>query len=236
MSPEEAERKLREKPPDLGKLSKTSIINSAFTKELESMTAEGRVLGQTVSATRITALDPKPAQRRRWERKMVIREVQRRGRLSKAQIIKRTERALTTKSPMLKTSMKKLNPLANQIAGKTIEDAIVQMRYSVKKSATVVREQLEAARDQAIVERGMGLGAIPGADHVTKGLQTMVRLKDGKLHKIKDRTGIYVDQAWTGKGAYGQDRNPRARGRVDRLRLPQTSMIPPIHRLVNSHG
>lgn len=222
--PEEA-RKLdpQQERPELGSLSEDSLINSRLLRLDDTESAKTSVLGQVIPKTRVMALDPKPIQRRRWERKMVIREIQKRGRLSKAQILKRTERALTARSPFIKTSMKKLNPLANQIAGKPIEDAIVQMRFSKKKAAVDVRQQLEAARDLAIVERGMGLGQ---ADESRRGMKTTVKLKDGTSHTILDRTGIYVDQAWVGKGSYGMDRNPRARGRIDKLSLPQTSTCP----------
>ena len=37
-------------------------------------------------------LDPDPRNRRRWEQKMVIRQVKKRGRLTKDQVLKRTER------------------------------------------------------------------------------------------------------------------------------------------------
>lgn len=54
--------------------------------------------------------------------------------------------------------MKKLAPLARQIAGKPIDEAILQMRFSKKKVAQEVREHLIEAKHEAIVARGMGLG------------------------------------------------------------------------------
>jgi len=165
-------------------------------------------------------LDPQPEVRRRWERKMVIKSIQRRGRLSRTQVIKRTEREYQAASSFWKTSMKKLNPLARQIAGKPIEEAIVQMQYSKKKAAIGIHNHLIEARNRAVVERGMGLGHATG----TMGEKRSFRLKDGTLHHVFDQTGIYIEQAWVNKGAYGQDSSPRARGRIDRLRLPQTSM------------
>ena len=151
---------------------------------------------------------------------MAIKQVQRRGRLTKSQVIKQTERSLVSRSSLLKTSMKKLSPLANQIAGKSVEDAITQMRFSKKKPAIAVREHLEAARDSAIVDRGMGLGRAQGVT----GSPTVIKTKAGERVRVKDRTAMYVAQAWVNKGPYGQDINPRARGRIDRLRLPQTSV------------
>ncbi|KAL2071701.1 hypothetical protein VTL71DRAFT_12936 [Oculimacula yallundae] len=85
------------------------------------------------------ALDPDPQGRLRWERKMVIRDIHKRGRLTKTQRLKREERVLLSKSHDFKTSVKKLVPLAKQIAGKTVEEAIVQMRFSKKKAAQDVK-------------------------------------------------------------------------------------------------
>lgn len=104
-------------------------------------------------------LDPQPRQRRRWERKMIMMSIKRRGRLSKTEMIKRTERQSLTKSEMWQTSMKKLAPLARQIAGKPLREAIVQMQFSKKKFSKPILEQLQQAELTAIVERGMGLEA-----------------------------------------------------------------------------
>jgi ribosomal protein L22 len=48
----------------------------------------------------------------------------------------------------------------NQIAGKTVEEALVQLRFSKKKVARDVWKGLKMARDEAIVARGMGLGKV----------------------------------------------------------------------------
>jgi ribosomal protein L22 len=151
---------------------------------------------------------------------MVIKEVQKRGRLTKAQLLKTQERQLLAKSHDFKTSVKKLNPLARQIAGKTVEDAIVQMRFSKKKAAKDVLEHLEHAKNEATVKRGMGLGAVNAKklDHPLK-LQT----KDGKRIKVEDPTTIYVDQAWVGRGLYGTTPDHRARGQINMTKNPTTS-------------
>jgi ribosomal protein L22 len=112
------------------------------------------------------AVDPDPRARVRWERKMVIRSI-RNGtnpwaRESKDARIKRTERQMISKSPFLPTSGKKLVHLAHQIQGKTLDDALLQMRFSPKKMAREVAVQLKLARDLAVVERGMGLGHVNG--------------------------------------------------------------------------
>jgi ribosomal protein L22 len=121
----------------------------------------------------------------------------------------------------MKTSTKKLGMLARQIAGKPIEDAIVQMRFSKKLVAQDLMKQLEYSRDLAIVNRGMGLGKVDG----TAGEPVTIQLKDGKRKKIEDRTGIYIDQAWVGRGSYTYAPDYRGRGRVNRLRCPWTSKL-----------
>lgn len=206
----QSSRRSDQKLPTRGSLASTSLVRSLQPPRMRQ---------GLVTPTRTQYLDPKPQQRRRWERKMVIRSIRRRGRLSRQEEIKRTERSYVLRSEWQRTSVKKLSPLANQIAGKPIEDAIVQMSFSKKKHAVAVKNHLIAARDRAIVERGMGLGRPEGR----AGRPTEIKLKDGSKHRVKDRTGIYVDQAWVGKGSYGLSANPRAKGRIDRLRLPQTS-------------
>ena len=169
------------------------------------------------------ALDPDPTSRVRWERKMVIREIHKRGRLSRTQLIKRQERELLSKSHNIKTSVKKLGPLARQIAGKSVEEAIVQMRFSKKKAAIEVRKHLEHARNEAIVRRGMGLGVLEGR----KTSPTVIKRKDGKRIKVDDPTALYVDQAWVGKGDYGITPDHRARGQINLMHNPTTRKLFP---------
>ncbi|KAL2056824.1 hypothetical protein ABVK25_002563 [Lepraria finkii] len=177
------------------------------------------------------ALDPFPSTRRRWLRKMVIRDVRGRGRLSKTEKILRTERTHLSKSPLIKTSIKKLYPLARQIAGKPLTEAMVQMRFSKKKAAREVLRHLELARDQAVVVRGMGLGAVgDNAEGKGKGKkekeeeELVVEDKQGKRRVVTDRSAMYVDEAWVGRGPYEEGMDYRARGRGYRLRLPYTSI------------
>jgi ribosomal protein L22 len=171
-------------------------------------------------AAMAAVLDPVPERRQLWERKKVIQEIRKRGRLSKTALLKRTERQSLAKSHNFKTSTKKLGMLARQIAGRSIDDAITQMRFSKKGVAKDVREHLEFAKNQAIVSRGMGLGAAEG----TKGEPTTIELKNGKFQRVEDRTQIYIDQAWVGKGPHGIDIEIRARGRRNLLKLPTTSL------------
>ncbi|KAL4877452.1 ribosomal protein L22/L17 [Aspergillus karnatakaensis] len=167
-------------------------------------------------------LDPKPKRRVTWERRMVIRQLRKGGRLSKKEQIMQTERESLVKSHWFKTSIKKLGPLARQIAGKNIDDAIVQMQFSKKKAAKDVLEHLKHAKNVAVVRSGMGLGAV--GENAPKDKPVTVILKDGEKKVITDRTAIYIDQAWVNRGPYGIDYDYRARGVVNRLRPPYTSL------------
>lgn len=186
------------------------------------------------------ALDPDPRARKRWQRKVIIQDIRRRHRMPKTLKIVRTERVSSSKSQMLKTSVKKLGPLARQVAGKPIEEAIVQMRFSKKKAAADVKKLLEYARDEATVRKGMGLGQVKPLEEVKAegdrngsekkvefGVQNekpiMIEDKKGKKRLITDRTSIYVDQAWVGRGKYEKKSNPRAFGRIEIMRPPWTS-------------
>lgn len=218
---------LKKKPPPRpepvpGDLASSSIFESedagpTTKKKAGAPTAGGvRRRDPTVMAA---VLDPRPHVRRRWERKMVIKDIRRRGRVTRKEWIKKNERESLSKSHFLKTSVKKLGPLARQIAGKTIEDALVQMRFSKKKAAWDVRKHLQHARNVAIVRRGMGLGKTTKEDAEPVQIVT----KEGKRRKVTDRTGIYIEQAWVGRGPYGREPEYRARGQVNMLRPPVTS-------------
>ncbi|KAF2436507.1 ribosomal protein L22 [Tothia fuscella] len=165
-------------------------------------------------------LDPDPSSRMRWERKMVIRQVTKRGRLTRAQQLKRTERESLTKSQLFRTSTKKLGMLARQIAGKPIEDAIVQMQFSKKLVAREIKEHLEFARNSAIVRRGLGLGKVEDRT----GEPVEIQLKNGQRKTVKDRTSIYIDQAWVNRGKYSRSPEFRARGKMNILHHPHTSI------------
>ncbi|CAI9636548.1 ribosomal protein l22 [Alternaria burnsii] len=102
-------------------------------------------------------LDPDEKARKRLERKLIISGVKRHGRMTKAAKLLRTERQSLYKSQVLPTSTKKLQKVVNQIAGKTISEALVQLRFSKKKIARDVIKGLEIAQNEAIAGRGMGL-------------------------------------------------------------------------------
>jgi len=103
------------------------------------------------------SLDPDQKARRRLERKLVIASVKRHGRMTKAQKLARTERESLYKSHFLPTSTKKLQKVINQIAGKTVSEALVQLRFSKKKVARDVIKGIEIAQNEAIAARGLGL-------------------------------------------------------------------------------
>lgn len=175
------------------------------------------------------AIDPDPQNRMRWERRMVARQVARkldaRGRETRDERIRRTERQATSRSDWLATSTKKLVHLAHQISGKTLEEARTQMKFSKKKFAREVLYELDLARDRAVVERGMGLGKatgefVPG----TTEKRTVKDFRHGKFVEIDDPSRIYVSEAWVNRGPWrGKKPNYRARGRVDLIQMPQAS-------------
>ncbi|KAL8643777.1 MAG: hypothetical protein Q9226_008128, partial [Calogaya cf. arnoldii] len=229
--------------PKQGDLAPSSIFDEG---DSETKPAKGSQPDQPRASPRdpavlAAALDPNPEARRRWQRNQIIRNVRNRGQLTKAQRLARTERELLSKSPFYTTSVKKLMPLARQIAGKPIEEAIVQMRFSKKKVARDVKKHLEYARNRAIVERGMGLGVataeynraagISESDDVTEqnagqdeqwpGM--VVEDKKGKRRFVSDTSSMYVDEAWVGRGSYSVDYDFRARGRTNYMRPPTTS-------------
>jgi len=181
------------------------------------------------------AIDPDPQSRMRWERRMVARQVARRldarGRETRDERIRRTERETTSRSAWLATSTKKLVHLAHQISGKTLEEARTQMKFSKKKFAREVLYELELARDRAVVERGMGLGKstgefVPGSTEK----RTVKDFRHGKFVEIEDPSRIYVSEAWVNRGPWrGKKPNYRARGRVDLLQMPQASKFGPFY-------
>ncbi|KUJ15808.1 putative 54S ribosomal protein L22, mitochondrial [Mollisia scopiformis] len=225
LTEEYLKKKPKVQPPTRGDLAESSIFEdeeiagpkpTAITKDEKGVEQKQLVRNPDAMAA---ALDPDPRGRQRWERKMVIREIHKRGRLTRVQQLKKEERVVLSKSHDFKTSVKKLMPLARQIAGKTVEEAIIQMRFSKKKVAKDVREHLEHAKNEAIVRRGMGLG-IKDQDFTPVQIQT----KDGKRVKVRDPTTLYVDQAWCGKGLFQQTPDHRARGNIFLMKNRTTSL------------
>ncbi|KAI8672390.1 hypothetical protein NCS56_00701700 [Fusarium sp. Ph1] len=166
-------------------------------------------------------VDPDPRSRIRWQRKKVIKMVQNNGRLSKEERIRMSERELLHKSEFMATSVKKLTMLARQIAGKPIDEAILQMKWSKKKFAAEVRYYLEEARDLAIAQRGMGLGKVNGE---TLAKPCKIQTQKGKWLEVEDPTSIYIAQSWVGRGPWrGKRIDYKGRGRMGIIRHPSTS-------------
>ncbi|RYP93619.1 hypothetical protein DL770_000251 [Monosporascus sp. CRB-9-2] len=145
------------------------------------------------------ALDPDPRWRIRYQKKKVMQMVRANGQVSHKELIRRSEKEVESKSTPLPTSTKKLVHLSHQIVGKTVDEAITQMRYSKKKMAREVKYQLEEARDMAIASRGMGLG-VPNGEVFDKPRK--IQTKDGRWIDVSDPTTLYVDESWVGKGPY----------------------------------
>lgn len=206
-------------------------IAAEEARRLEAKSRSSMMGASLISDHVRNAVDPDPRSRRRWERKMVIRHVTRcldaRGRETKEERIKRTEREVLSKSTWLATSTKKLMYLARQISGKTFEEAKTQMKFSKKKFAKEVLYELELARDKAVVERGMGLGKVSGEFVPGKTEKTTIRDdRHGKWVDIVDPTRLYVHEAWVNRGPWrGKRPSFRARGRVDLIQMPQASEL-----------
>ena len=169
------------------------------------------------------ALDPNPKSRNHWLKKKIAHDIRHRGRLSKSEKILRTERQAMIRSHWFETSLKKLGPLARQIAGKNIDEAIVQMQFSKKKAAKDVLGHLEHARNEAITRWGMGLTPEPG-DPLAPSDPITVTFKNGQRKKITNPTSIYIAQAWVNRGSFTRDQEYRARGQVNIINHPSTAL------------
>lgn len=200
----------------------------ASTQESEELVPGGKKERQQQQVIRPQHLaptqDPDPRSRLRWERKVVMRMVKRGGKESRSEIIRRTEREMRYQSPFMPTSVKKLVHLARQVAGKNVEDALVQMRYSKKKMAREVEHYLGIARDRAVVEHGMGLGKVNGEAPLEKPRK--IKDKEGSWMTVNDPSRMYIAQAWVGRGPWrGQRLVHLGRGRKGMHMKPSTSMF-----------
>ncbi|KAF5020188.1 hypothetical protein F66182_7793 [Fusarium sp. NRRL 66182] len=207
----------------------SGVEDNIFQDEIEAPSSQaGEVTpgaGEPELKTKETmamVVDPDPRSRVRWQRKKVIQMVRRNGRLTREERIQMTERQLLHKSEFMPTSLKKLVMLARQIAGKNIDDAITQMKWSKKKMAAEVGYYLEEARDLAVAQRGMGLGLVNG-EILTKPRK--IQTLDGKWLEIQDPTRIYIAQSWIGRGPWrGKRIDYKGRGRMGIIRHPSTSL------------
>ncbi|KAJ2903222.1 uncharacterized protein MKZ38_010258 [Zalerion maritima] len=178
-------------------------------------------------------LDPDPRARVRWERKKVIQMVRKGGRTTREERIRISERKIMMRSPYFFTSVKKLGALTRQIAGKTVDDALVQMRFSKKKFAKHISRHLELSKNMAVAKKGMGLGKATGEAPLAKPVEIETKKKPGmsgmqpmkKKLVITDPTRIYIDEAWVNKGSYYTSRIYRhGRGMKSLWKTPSTSM------------
>ena len=111
---------------------------------------------------------------------------------------------------------------------------MIQIRFSRKKADQDVLKHLKYVRDQAVVAKEMGLGKGIGEGvkkpeptgleaKLKKEGRVVVEDKKGKRRTVTDRSSIYVDEAWVGRGKYEFGIDRRARGASYRLHIPYTS-------------
>ncbi|QRV87783.1 ribosomal protein L22p/L17e [Ceratobasidium sp. AG-Ba] len=100
----------------------------------------------------------------------------------------------STPQTNFKISRRKLNLLANQIAGKPIDTAILQMQFSDKRAARRIKSTLCLARDHAQMYKGLA------------------------------RDKLVVAEAWVTKGLYIPRVDPKGRGRIGRKHHPSARM------------
>ncbi|TRX91970.1 hypothetical protein FHL15_007067 [Xylaria flabelliformis] len=175
------------------------------------------------------ALNPDPRWKVRYQRKKIMQMVRANGKLSKEEQLKLTEKEVISKSDGVPTSIKKLGHLSRQITGKTVDDAIAQMRFSKKKAAREVLYQLEEARAEAVASRGMGLGATEGQLLPKKRI---ILTKDGDKLEVEDPTRLYVDQSWVTKGPPRSMRyQHHGRGHMSWMKSPTSRTYYPGHHL-----
>ena len=218
----------------MGESSTPKLSSSIFEEEVKGTaapTAESEELRsiaqqqQAIQPAHLAATqDPDPRSRVRWERKAVMRMVRRGEHETREEIIRRTEREMRFRSPFLPTSVKKLVMIARQVAGKNVDDALVQMRYSKKKMAREVAHHLGLARDKAVVDHGMGLGHVNGEAPLEKPRK--IRDAEGRWMEVSDPSRMYIAQAWVGRGPWrGQRLVHLGRGRKGMHMKPSTSMF-----------
>ncbi|EPS41382.1 hypothetical protein H072_4707 [Dactylellina haptotyla CBS 200.50] len=183
-----------------GELASSSIFDGegagakGIGQDDEERTVGSHILQRTTSRTAILKEGGLHPNEDSFMRKYRIRMIKRRGRLSRTETIMREEKEHICKSHKFKTSLKKLAPLARQIAGKPLEHALVQMKFSPKQASKEILKHLEQAKNEAI------------------------------LTKNFDPAQTYIAQAWVGRGTPDYEALKRARGRIDKLVRPYTSI------------
>ncbi|KKF96981.1 54S ribosomal protein L22 mitochondrial [Ceratocystis platani] len=177
------------------------VEGSIFEEEVKTAQAserEDRAERVLDPSALVAGRDPDPRGRLRWQRAAVTNMILRRGAETIDDVIARTERTMTFKSPLMPTSTKKMMYLAQQIASKPLDDAMLQMRYSKKKMGPEIKLQLEEARDRAVAIYGMGLGKANGEAQQAKPRN--IQDRNGTWRNIQDPSSLYIDQAWVNKG------------------------------------
>ncbi|KAI6086848.1 ribosomal protein L22 [Hypoxylon rubiginosum] len=184
----------------------------------------GVITATTVKEHVERAVNPDP----RWRIRFLKKKVMQMARtdpskpMPRAQHIRMTEKQHKSASPPLPTSTKKLVHLSHQIVGKTVDEAITQMRFSKKKMAREVKWQLEDARDRAIAAHGMGLSAPVTRDNEKP---RKILTKDGRWIEVSDPTTLYVDESWVTKGPWrGMRIQYHARSRMSMMWRPSASI------------
>ncbi|KAF3929436.1 hypothetical protein AA313_de0203321 [Arthrobotrys entomopaga] len=182
-----------------GELASSSIFDGTETTASDPDDPHGRriasrILQRATSRTAILKEGGMHPDEASFMRNYRIRAIKRRGRLSRTETIARMEKEHLCKSHNFKTSLKKLGPLARQIAGKPLDKAMTQMKFSPKKAAQEILKHLEQAKNEAI------------------------------LTKNFDPAQTYISQAWVGRGTPDREPLKRARGRVDVIVRPYTSI------------
>lgn len=204
-----------------GKVEDNIFQDEIETKAPEAESSTEVQAEQKTKENMAMVTDPDPRSRVRWQRRKVMQMVRKNGHLSREEKINMSERQLLHKSHFLPTSVKKLVMLSRQIAGKTVDDAIIQMKWSKKKMAAEMKYYLEEARDLAIAQRGMGLGRVNGEvlDKPRK-----IQTADGKWLDITDPSRMYIAQSWVGRGPWrGKEIDYKGRGRMGIIQHPSTS-------------
>jgi ribosomal protein L22 len=212
-------------------------LQSMGAKKSKSSSEGSRIrLEHRNMASMERALNPRPLARARWQRRMIMRHIRRGRRLTRDEILARTERKHLSRSVFFKGSVKKLMLLARQIAGKPVDEAIMQMRFSKKRLATSVKAQLLQARNEAVVMKGMAQNprvdmarTLPGAHEeddpsITPPESHQNPIKTLKKGETANETDMYVAEAWVNRGPYGRKREFRAKGRINMLHHPKTGI------------
>lgn len=176
--PEDYERVQRDQRRDEMMAAQSSTGDALVDDVLSSPQARA----DEVEARRAEAKRTKRLLRKRW------------GGLDENGVEKQEQKYSTA---VFRISPRKLNLLANQIIGKPIDFAIVQMQFSAKRAARRVRATLVMARDHAIA-KGMDPSKLLVSEAwVTKGtyfarLEIKGRARHGIMHHPQAKLNVVL--------------------------------------------